>query len=91
MRFRSVGSAEKEAYRQAVRAASVTAGDNGAHFWTFEVDGGEGVFVEFLEGPSDGTLARLDEATRESLRAAGGQGPTAYHVKAEGIGSTEFR
>jgi hypothetical protein len=53
MRFRSVGSAEKEAYRQAVRAASVTAGDNGAHFWTFEVDGGEGVFVEFLEGPSD--------------------------------------
>jgi hypothetical protein len=90
MRFRTVGGDETEAYRDAARAAGVAAAAGGAHFWAFELDGDEDVYVEFLEGPSDEDLARLHEATRESLRMASGGDPTAYQIGASGVRSTEF-
>jgi len=71
IRFRRVDAERRSAYREAVGSAAVTAGQLGAHFWGFEVDGGEGTFVEFLEGPSDVVLARLDESASPSLAAAG--------------------
>ena len=71
VRYRRVDPARRSAYGEAVRAAGVTAGQLGAHFWGFEVDGGEGAFVEFLEGASDEVLARLDELAGPSLAAVG--------------------
>jgi hypothetical protein len=71
IRFRLVDSAERSGYRDAVAAAGVLAGEVGAHFWAFEVDGEAGRFVEFLEGPEDVALTRLDELTRAPLAAEG--------------------
>lgn len=76
IRFRSVEPEQRSEYREAVARAGVAAGDLGAHFWGFEmdaeVDDRAGTFVEFLEGPSDAVLARLDGAAGPALSAAGG-------------------
>ena len=47
MRVRLVDPANRIAYQGAVAAAGVMAGEIGAHFWVFEVDGGEGRFVSW--------------------------------------------
>ncbi|MGB5303467.1 MAG: hypothetical protein WBP17_09975, partial [Gemmatimonadota bacterium] len=62
----------------------------GAHFWAFEVDGGEGRFVEFLEGPDDEALARVDQQTSAFL-AAGGSLGTEVWLEADGLRCTEYR
>ncbi len=90
MRFRLVDPANRIAYRDAVAAAGGVAGELGAHFWAFEVDGGEGRFVEFLEGPTDETLTRVDEQTSASL-AAGGSPVDEFRLGADGLRCTEFR
>jgi len=76
IRFRRVNDERRSAYREAVGAAAVTADQLDAHFWGFEVDGeaegGEGIFVEFLEGRSDQELVRLDEHVSPALSVAGG-------------------
>ena len=90
MRFRLVDSAERAGYRDAVAAAGVLAGEVGAHFWAFEVDGGAGRFVEFLEGPEDAALARLDELTRASLTAQGSLADVRWSG-VDGLRSTELR
>jgi len=90
MRFRRVDSAKRAGYQDAVAAAGVVAGEVGAHFWAFEVDGGEGRFVEFLEGPDDAALARVDQQTSASL-AAGGSLGTEVWLEADGLRCTEFR
>ena len=90
MRFRLVDSAERAGYRDAVAAAGVLAGEIGSHFWAFEVDGGEGRFVEFLEGPGDETLTRVDELTSVSL-AAGGSPVDEFRLGADGLRGTELR
>jgi len=75
-RFRRVDPERRSAYREAVRRAAVSAGQVDAHFWGFEVDGeadgGEGTFVEFLEGASDAVLTGLDELVSPALSVAGG-------------------
>lgn len=72
VRFRRVDPERRLAYREAVGEAGATAGQLGAHFWGFEADGGDGTFVEFLEGASDAVLTRLDEHASPSLEMAGG-------------------
>lgn len=72
VRFRHVDPERRSAYREAVGEAGATASQLGAHFWGFEVDGGEGAFVEFLEGASDAVLTRLDDHASPSLEMAGG-------------------
>ena len=90
IRFRAVGEEARDAYREAARAAGGTARELGAHFWVFAIDGRTGRYVEFLEGASDATLARLDEAIAGPLRKAAGADPAGFHVGAEGVCSTEF-
>jgi hypothetical protein len=97
VRFRRVGPERREAYLGAVREAGVAASANGAHLWAFEVDGNEGQFVEFLEGPGDEELARVDGSTAGSLAAAAGS-PEAgvaaaaeVWVGAQGLKCTEAR
>ena len=90
MRFRHVNPANRVSYREAVAAAGVVAGEVGAHFWAFEVDGGEGRFVEFLEGPDDEALARVDQRTSAFL-AAGGSLGTEVWLEADGLRCTEYR
>ena len=89
MRFRHVHQANRVSYRDAVAAAGVAAGEVGAHFWAFAVDGGEGRFVEFLEGPDDETLARVDQRTSASL-AVGGPLRIESWPRIEGLRSTGF-
>ena len=72
VRFRCVDPERRTAYREAVGEAGATAGQLGAHFWGFEADGGDGTFVEFLEGASDAVLTRLDELVSPALSVAGG-------------------
>lgn len=92
IRFRRVAVARYPAYREAVAATGVRAAEVGAHFWAFEIDGGEGRFVEFLEGPSDEALSRIDEAETPWIAAASGSsGGEGFHVVAEGVRSTEVR
>ncbi len=67
VRFRDVDRRQRDAYVEAVAAAGVTAESVGAHFWVFAVDDVDGRFVEFLEGPDDAALGRLEERTRDSL------------------------
>lgn len=90
MRFRRVDSAKRAGYQDAVAAAGVLAGEVGAHFWAFEVDGGEGRFVEFLEGPEDAALTRLDGLTRAPL-VAGGSLIDEGWAGADGLRCTELR
>jgi len=97
VRFRRVGPERREAYLGAVREAGVAASGNGAHLWAFEVDGDEGQYVEFLEGPDDEELARVDGSTAASLAAAAGS-PEAgvadaaeVWVGAQGLKCTEAR
>lgn len=90
MRFRHVDPANRVSYRDAVASAGAVAGEVGAHFWAFEVDGGEGRFVEFLEGPDDVALARVDQKTSTSLAAGGSRG-TEVWLEADGLRCTEFR
>jgi len=90
MRVRLVDPANRVAYQDAVAAAGVVAGEIAAHFWVFEVDGGEGRFVEFLEGPEDEALTRLDEQTRASLAAGGSLGSERWS-NADGLRCTELR
>ena len=90
MRVRLVDPANRVAYQDAVAAAGVGAGEIGAHFWAFEVDGGEGRFVEFLEGPEDEALTRVDEQTRDSL-AAGGSLVDEFQPGVDSLRCTEFR
>lgn len=89
MRFRRVDPAKRADYRNAVAAAGVQAGNVGAHFWAFEADGEEGRFVEFLEGPGDEILARLDQRTSASL-AVGGPLRVESWPGIEGLRSTQF-
>jgi len=80
-----------EAYRRAVAAAGETASGLGAHFWAFEVEGGAGGCVEFLEGPHDAALESLDLRTEESLSAAaGGAQPAELRIGPAGLRSTEL-
>ena len=90
IRVRLVDPANRIAYQGAVAAAGVMAGEIGAHFWVFEVDGGEGRFVEFLEGPEDEALTRVDEQTRASLAAGGSLGTEGWS-SADGLRCTELR
>ena len=90
MRFRLVDPANRIAFQDAVAAAGVVAGEVGAHFWAFEVDGSEGRFVEFLEGPEDEALTRVDEQTRASL-AAGGSLSDEFQLGVDSLRCTEFR
>ena len=89
MRFRRVDSAKRAGYQDAVAAAGVLAGEIGAHFWAFEVDGEDGRFVEFLEGPEDEILARLDQRTSASL-AVGGPLRVESWPGIDGLRSTEL-
>jgi hypothetical protein len=90
MRFRLVDSADRAGYRDAVAAAGILAGEVGAHFWAFEVDGEAGRFVEFLEGPEDVALTRLDEMTSASLTAQGSLAGVGWPGP-DGLRSTELR
>ena len=91
VRIRRVEPDRLPGYREAVTEAGVTAAEIGAHFWVFQADGGEGRFVEFLEGPGDEVLAVLLEATDESLHAAGGESGTSdLQVGPGGLRCTEF-
>ena len=91
VRIRRVEPDHFPAYREAVTAAGVRAGEIGAHFWAFEADGGEGRFVEFLEGPGDEVLRALLEATDESLHTASGESGTSdILVGPRGLRCTEF-
>lgn len=90
MRFRCVDRRDREPYREAVTAANVSAGSLGAHFWTFEVDGGEDRFVEFLEGPEDGVLAQLHQAAEASLLRCGELEATDPGTGSAGVRCTEF-
>jgi hypothetical protein len=85
-----VQTGRRSAYRDAAIAAGVTAGELGAHCWVFEADGGEGRFIEFLEGPSDEVLVVLLEAVDGSLRRAGGSEATEAVVGAAVLRCTEF-
>ncbi|MDP2470335.1 MAG: hypothetical protein Q8W46_05705 [Candidatus Palauibacterales bacterium] len=98
VRFRRVGPERREAYLGAVREAGVAASGNGAHLWAFEVDGDEGQYVEFLEGPDDEELARVDGSTAASLAAAAGspeagvaEAAAEVWVGAQGLKCTEAR
>jgi hypothetical protein len=90
MRIRRVNPAKRVAYEEAVAATGVLAGEIEAHFWAFEADGGEGRFVEFLEGPEDEALARLDQQTSASL-AVGGSLSVEGWPGTEGLRCTELR
>jgi hypothetical protein len=91
IRSRRVDPECQPAYREAVAEAGDVAGEIGAHFWAFEVDGGEDRFIEFLEGPSDSVLQTLVETADESLREAGGGSATSgLRVGPSGLGCTEF-
>jgi hypothetical protein len=91
VRLRTVDRQNRDTYRAAVRQASDAAAESGAHFWGFEVDGGEGRFIEFLEGPDDGVLTRLDERTSDVLGAAAGNGGAeGAWLEAEGLRCTEL-
>jgi len=90
MRFRCVDRGDRESYRAAVAAANVTAGSLGAHFWAFEADDGEDRFVEFLEGPDDGVLTQLHQATEASLSGCGDLEATDPHAVSAGLRCTEF-
>lgn len=91
VRFRRVDPECRPDYREAVAAASDLAGGIGAHFWAFEVDGGEDRYIEFLEGPSDAVLTTLVETTDAFLREAGGESATSgLLVGPGGLGCTEF-
>ena len=91
MRVRFVDPANRMAYQNAVAAAGIVAGEIGAHFWAFEVDGGESRFAEFLEGPEDGTLTELHAATQASLReASGGADVADLQVGSGGLKGTGF-
>lgn len=89
MRFRHVDPANRVSYRDAVAAAGAVAGEVGAHFWAFEVDGEEGRFVEFLEGPDDEALASVDQQTCASLAAGGSPGIEVW-LEADGLRSVQF-
>lgn len=92
MRFRAVEVERQPAYRKAVGEAGTRAGEVGVHFWVFEIDGGDGRFVEFFEGPGDESLAAFDVATRDGLSLAAGSGACAVAwIGAAGIRSTEVR
>lgn len=90
MRVRLVDPANRIAYQDAVAAAGVVAGEIGTHFWVFEVDGGEGRFVEFLEGPGDEALTRLDEQA-SVLLATGGSLVDEFQPGVDSLRCTEFR
>jgi len=90
MRVRLVDPANRLAYQDAVAAADVVAGEIGAHFWVFEVDGGEGRFVEFLEGPGDEALTRLDEQA-SVLLATGGSLVDQFQLGVDSVRCTELR
>jgi hypothetical protein len=90
IRSRVVQAGRRPAYREAVIAAGVTAGEFGAHCWVFEADGSEGRFIEFFEGPSDDVVAVLLEAVDDSLRGAGGSEATDAVVGPPGLKCTEF-
>ena len=90
VRFRSVDPERRFAYREAVIAAGVTAVEGGAHFWAFEVDGGEDTFIEFLEGPGDPVLTSLCESTDELLRTAGGESDSPDPRVGSNLRGTEF-
>ena len=91
VRLRTVEMANRDAYRDAVRQASDAAAEFGAHFWGFDVDGGESRFIEFLEGPEDAVLARLDERTSDALGAAAGSSEVeGGWLEAEGLRCTEL-
>jgi len=90
MRFRCVRRGDREGYRAAVTAANITGGSLGAHFWTFEVDGGDDRFVEFLEGPEDGVLAQLHQAVEASLLRCGELEATDSGTGSAGVRCTEF-
>ena len=89
IRFRQVASTKRAGYRDAVAAAAVLAGEVGAHFWAFEVDGGTGGFVEFLEGAEDAALTRLDGLTSTSLTAQGSLADLGWSG-IDGLRSTQF-
>jgi hypothetical protein len=90
VRCRKVDPRHREVYREAVVAAGVTAGRRGAHCWVFEVDGGEGRFIEFFEGPSDEAVAAFLEEAEGSLRGAAGSEASDTRVGAAGLRCTEF-
>lgn len=91
VRYRRVAADRMDAYRRAVSEAGVGASGFAAHFWAFQLDGGEGGFIEFLEGPEDGALERLRVSTDEALRAAaGGVECTGLEVGAAGLRCTAF-
>ena len=91
IRSRTVQTGRRSAYRDAAIAAGVTASRLGAHCWVFEVDGGEGRFIEFVEGPSDEAVAAVLEEADGSLRRAAGSEATDTRVEAAGLKCTEFR
>jgi len=83
VRFRPVEAESMPDYRRAVAAAGEVAAGLGAHFWAFAIDGGGGC-VEFLEGPDDGALHSVDQATDAPIReAAGGTATTEIRAGAE--------
>lgn len=90
MRLRRVDRCDREAYREAVVAAGAAAVALGAHFWAFETDGGQRLFVEFLEGPDDGVLAQLDGSTGSTLRGCGDLEVTGPDAESAGLRGTEF-
>ncbi len=91
MRVRSVAPSYRDAYRNAVRVAAAEAEGRGAHFWAFETDGGDGRYVEFLEGADDGVLAGLDDHTAPALDgAADGARPEGAWIEAGGLKCTEL-
>jgi hypothetical protein len=91
VRFRPVDPEVQDDYRLAAVAAGETASGLGAHFWAFEVDGGNGC-IEFLEGPDDAGLASLDRIAEPSLReAAGGAGIAGLRIAADGLRCGEIR
>lgn len=91
VRLRTVDPRHLDGYLAAVRRAGDEARQSGAHFWGFEVDGGEGRFIEFLEGPGDEALTRLDQSTAPGLdAAAGGSGAEGAWIEADGLRCTEI-
>ena len=90
VRFRPVKTESLEDYRRAAAAAGDAATGLGAHFWTFQVEGGAGGCVEFLEGPHDGALEALDRLIEKSLSGAGGGAPGELRIGPRGLRSTEL-
>ena len=72
IRFRRIAAGSTGAYGEAIAEADRLATGLASHFWAFEVEGRERLFVEFLEGPSDVALEALDAKSARLLATAGG-------------------